>query len=77
MGYLCQMRNIGRYSKWVTLVAAIILVASCFMPWSYYPDLGRSFTGWRTEQNVYAFRGNGSVSWRLSLCWRSSFLPCS
>lgn len=57
MGYLCRMRNIGRYSKWVTLIAATVLVASCFMPWAYYPDLGRSFTGWKTEQNVYGMPG--------------------
>ena len=51
------MQLIGKYSKWVTLVASLLLVASCFMAWAYFPDLNKSFTGWFTERNVYGKPG--------------------
>jgi len=68
------MRNIGRYSKWITLIAAITLVAGCFMPWAYYPDLGRSFTGWKTEQNVYGVPGKW-FSFMAAFAVLAQFLP--
>jgi hypothetical protein len=47
------MDLIAKYSKWLTLAAAIILILSCFMEWSFYPDLNKSFTGWVSERNIY------------------------
>lgn len=47
------MANISSYSKWISLAASIILIVCCFMDWSYYPDLHKSFTGWVSERNVY------------------------
>lgn len=52
-----MMNLIGKYSKWVTLLAAALLIASCFMEWAWYPDLQKSFTGWFSEKNVYGKPG--------------------
>ncbi|HSN10278.1 MAG TPA: hypothetical protein VLS85_14660 [Hanamia sp.] len=46
-----------KYYKIIGLIACIALVASCFLPWAYYPDLNKSFTGFFTEQNVYGKPG--------------------
>ena len=46
-----------KYYKIIGLLAAIALFASCFMPWAYYPDLQKSFTGFFTEKNIYGKPG--------------------
>ncbi|UAY50724.1 hypothetical protein [Ferruginibacter albus] len=35
------------------LIACIALIASCFMPWAYYPDVNKTFSGFFSEQNQY------------------------
>jgi hypothetical protein len=42
-----------RYSKWIGLGAFVLLTISCFMPWAYYADVQKSFTGFFSENNVY------------------------
>lgn len=51
------MNSISRYSKWVTLLAAIVMIISCYLPWAYYPDLNKSFTGFFSENNLYGKPG--------------------
>ncbi|HLO82963.1 MAG TPA: hypothetical protein VK166_18495 [Chitinophagaceae bacterium] len=51
------MKSFTAYSKWVTLAAAILMIIICFMPWAYYPDLKKSFTGFFTENNIYGKPG--------------------
>ena len=46
-----------KYYKVIGLLAAIALFASCYMPWAYYPDLQKSFTGFFTEKNIYGRPG--------------------
>jgi hypothetical protein len=46
-----------KYSQWVGILAALLLVAACFMPWAYFPDLGKNFTGFFSEQNRYGRPG--------------------
>lgn len=46
-----------KYYKVIGVLAAIGLFASCFMPWAYYPDLQKSFTGFFTEKNIYGRPG--------------------
>lgn len=46
-----------KYSKWIGLIAAIALIISCFLPWAYYPDLDKVFTGFFSEKNVYGRPG--------------------
>ncbi len=46
-----------KYTQWIGIVAAIIMVAACFMPWTYYPDIDQTFNGFYSYQNVYGRPG--------------------
>jgi hypothetical protein len=46
-----------KYSQWIGIAAALLLVAACFMPWAYFPDLGKDFTGFFSEKNMYGRPG--------------------
>jgi hypothetical protein len=46
-----------KYYKIFGLLACIALAVSCFLPWAYYPDLHKSFTGFFSEQNIYGKPG--------------------
>lgn len=46
-----------KYSQWIGIVAAALLVAACFMPWAWYPDLQMHFTGFFSHQNYYGKPG--------------------
>jgi hypothetical protein len=46
-----------KYYKVIGVLACIALFASCFMPWAYYPDLQKSFTGFFSEKNIYGRPG--------------------
>ncbi len=39
------------------LMACIILIISCFMPWTYHADLGKAFSGFYSFQNQYGKPG--------------------
>ncbi len=41
----------------IGLVACIVLVVSCFMPWAYYTDIKETFTGFYSFQNQYGRPG--------------------
>jgi hypothetical protein len=43
--------------KLIGFIACLVLAISCFLPWAYYPDLHKSFTGFFSEQNVYGKPG--------------------
>ncbi len=46
-----------KYSKWIGLLAAMALIISCFLPWAYYPDIDKTFTGFFSEKNQYGKPG--------------------
>ena len=46
-----------KYSQWIGVAAAIILVIACFLPWTYHPDLNKNFTGFFSENNIYGKPG--------------------
>ena len=46
-----------KYSQWIGIAAALILIASCHLPWTYYPDLNKTFNGFFSENNVYGKPG--------------------
>ena len=46
-----------KYSQWIGIAAALLLVAASFMPWGYFPDLRKEFTGFFSEQNRYGRPG--------------------
>ncbi|MGZ5135334.1 MAG: hypothetical protein ACXWCG_09295 [Flavitalea sp.] len=54
-----------KYSQWTGIFAIIILVVSCFLPWTYHPDLDKTFTGFFSENNVYGKPGKALIFFSL------------
>jgi hypothetical protein len=52
--YLCARM---KYSQWIGIIAALLLIGACFLPWAYYPDLQKEFTGFFSEMNRYGKPG--------------------
>jgi hypothetical protein len=46
-----------KYSQPIGILAALLLIGACFLPWAYYPDLQKEFTGFFSERNVYGRPG--------------------
>jgi hypothetical protein len=46
-----------KYSQWIGIAAVLVVVAGCFLPWAYFPDLNKEFTGFFSEQNRYGRPG--------------------
>lgn len=46
-----------KYYKIIGLLACALLIISCFLPWAYYADIEKSFTGFFSEQNMYGKPG--------------------
>jgi hypothetical protein len=46
-----------KYSQWIGIVACLLLIAACFMPWAWYPDRQENFTGFFSEENRYGQPG--------------------
>ena len=46
-----------KYSQWIGIAASLLLVGATFMPWAYFPDLGKDFTGFFSELNRYGRPG--------------------
>jgi hypothetical protein len=44
-------------SNYFGIIAALLLMVACFLPWAYYPDLDKYFTGFFSEKNVYGKPG--------------------
>jgi hypothetical protein len=51
--YLRGMKN----SQWIGIAGALVVIGACFLPWAYYPDLQKEFTGYFSEQNIYGRPG--------------------
>jgi hypothetical protein len=51
--YIRDMKN----SQLVGIGAALLVIIGCFMPWAYFPDLQKEFTGFFSEQNRYGRPG--------------------
>ncbi|MEO9209517.1 MAG: hypothetical protein ABI208_00380 [Ginsengibacter sp.] len=52
--------------KVIGIIACTLLVISCFLPWTHYADLNKSFTGFFTEQNIYGKPGKVFIF--LAIC---------
>ena len=46
-----------KYYKILGLIACTVVVISCFLPWTFYPDLNKSFNGFFSEENMYGKPG--------------------
>ncbi len=41
----------------VGIIACVVLIIACFIPWAYYSDISQSFTGFYSYQNQYGKPG--------------------
>ena len=46
-----------KFYKIIGFAAAALLIISCFIPWTYYSDIGKSFDGFFSERNMYGKPG--------------------
>ena len=46
-----------KYSQWIGIGAVALLIVACFLPWAWYPDLQKDFTGFYSEKNIYGKPG--------------------
>lgn len=46
-----------KYSNWIGVIGALMLIISCFLHWAYYPDIDKYFTGFFSEKNMYGKPG--------------------
>jgi hypothetical protein len=46
-----------KYSSIIGIVAALMIIIACFLPWTFHPDLQQYFTGFYSEQNIYGRPG--------------------
>lgn len=54
-----------KYSKWIGFSACLLLIISCFIPWTYYADVNKNFTGFYSEQNMYGKPGKFLIGFAL------------
>ena len=76
-----------KYSQWAGVAALAILVISCFLPWTYHPDLDKTFTGFFSQNNSYGKPGKvfiffsllASVGFIVKKVWakRMNFFICA
>ena len=50
-----------KYVPIIGVTAALLLIAFCFMPWAYYPDLQENFSGFYSNQNHYGKPGKAFI----------------
>lgn len=60
-----------KYSQLIGICVLVILIISCFLPWTYYPDLHKTFSGFFSENNVYGKPGKVFIflSFIAALCF--------
>jgi hypothetical protein len=46
-----------KYSHWIGIAAAVILVLAGFLPWTYHPDIDKTFNGFFSENRAYGKPG--------------------
>jgi len=56
---------ISKLIYWAGVAACIILIISCFVPWTYHADVGKTFNGFFSEQNQYGKPGKMLVFFGL------------
>jgi hypothetical protein len=50
-----------KYSSFIGIIAALGLIATAFIPWTFYPDIHKNFTGFFSEQNAYGKPGKALI----------------
>lgn len=46
-----------KFSKWIGIGACMMLIAVCFMPWTYHADIQKRFTGFFSQNDTYGKPG--------------------
>lgn len=46
-----------RVINWLGIAACVVLIVSCFIPWTYHADVQKDFTGFYSELNKYGKPG--------------------
>lgn len=49
--------SVMKYYKQIGFLACLLIVISCFLPWAFYPDIHKSFTGFFSEKDLYGKPG--------------------
>lgn len=47
----------GMGVRWLAVIACMGIIISCFMHWTYHPDLNKYFTGFFSEKKYYGRPG--------------------
>jgi len=42
---------------WLGITACLVLITSCFLPWTFHADINQAFTGFYSYQNKYGRPG--------------------
>jgi hypothetical protein len=50
-----------KYSQWIGVAAAALVICACFLPWAFFPDLQQEFTGFYSAGNIYGKPGKVMV----------------
>ena len=51
-----------KYSGYIGLLSAVLLIFACFLPWAYYPDIDKTFSGFFSQNNQYGRPGRTLVT---------------
>jgi hypothetical protein len=54
-----------KHAKWIGLIVYLMLIGVCFLPWTYHADLGKNFTGFFSEKDVYGKPGKFIIIFSL------------
>ena len=46
-----------RYSTIIGIIASLLVILACFLPWTFHPDLQEYFTGFYSKDNIYGKPG--------------------
>jgi hypothetical protein len=56
------MKNFNR----IGIAAALLLIVTCFLPWTYHSDLDKTFSGFFSENNIYGKPGKPLVLFAIT-----------
>lgn len=55
-----------KYYKPLGILGAVLVIISCFLPWTWYSDIQEHFTGFYTFENMYGKPGKAFIF--LAVC---------
>jgi hypothetical protein len=58
-----------KYAPLIGLIASLAMIACCFFPWAYYPDIQQNFDGFYSMQNQYGKPGKTFVFLSILSCF--------